>query len=537
MRTKRENWLKRAEKFNTAVGIIAMLIVLICYLFTRNEYKTFSDLTNEIQPITVAHLEDGSVEYFFNVSDCRDTCNGMVFFTSHQLVKGYAGGKEIFDFTHVEKPWGSTPGSNFHFVEINDRMANLAIVVKPVYEVVRGQQLSFFVGNSNEMYNSIMEESMPRFFVSLLIVIFSMVLFAYYIIMRDRVHLSKELLYLSYLSFFAGIWSLNETDVTSLLIRNKVFDSIIPYFCLMLVVPPFVRFFDSYLDLKSKIVKDIVSTYAITQFIVLTILHFTGILEFRESLAMMQLLIFISSLYMFLGVIGKIITGKINRHVKICAFGLTAFFAAVVIDISQYYKGLGDSDHAGRYVFLAFVFLLAWDMIKDAYDIIEKGRRAKQLEVFALTDSMTGLFNRNAFESHADTENRLEGLVAVVADANGLKKCNDTYGHDAGDIYITKVADTFNHVFGKYGNCYRIGGDEFCCIIPSGKHVNMERLKKQFYTEIYTINLSGDYAFNIGVAVGDACYDKAVDRDFRSLVKRADVSMYANKKATKAQVS
>ena len=47
-------------------------------------------------------------------------------------------------------------------------MVNLAIVVKPVYEVVRGQQLSFFVGNSNEMYNSIMEESMPRFFVSLL---------------------------------------------------------------------------------------------------------------------------------------------------------------------------------------------------------------------------------------------------------------------------------------------------------------------------------------------------------------------------------
>ncbi len=65
----------------------------------------------------------------------------------------------------------------------------------------------------------------------------------------------------------------------------------------------------------------------------------------------------------------------------------------------------------------------------------------------------------------------------------------------------------------------------------------MERLKKQFYTEIYTINLSGDYAFNIGVAIGDACYDKTVDRDFRSLVKRADVSMYANKKATKAQVS
>ena len=124
-----------------------------------------------------------------------------------------------------------------------------------------------------------------------------------------------------------------------------------------------------------------------------------------------------------------------------------------------------------------------------------------------------------------------------MADANGLKKCNDTYGHDAGDIYITEVAEIFNSVFGKYGNCYRIGGDEFCCIIPSGRHVNMERLKKEFYTKIYTVNLNGNYEFNIGVAVGDACYDSAVDRDFRSLVKRADVSMYENKKATKAQIS
>ena len=65
----------------------------------------------------------------------------------------------------------------------------------------------------------------------------------------------------------------------------------------------------------------------------------------------------------------------------------------------------------------------------------------------------------------------------------------------------------------------------------------MERLKKQFYTEIYRINLNGEYEFHIGVAIGDACFDRAVDRDFRSLVKRADVSMYENKRATKAQAS
>ena len=153
--------------------------------------------------------------------------------------------------------------------------------------------------------------------------------------------------------------------------------------------------------------------------------------------------------------------------------------------------------------------------------------------MFALTDSMTGLLNRNAFESHAKSGDTLEGVVAVVADANGLKKCNDTFGHEAGDEYITIVADIFNSVYGKYGNCYRTGGDEFCCIIHADNQINTERLKKLFLTKVFTANLEGGHKYKIGVAIGDAIYDAKLDVDFRALVKRADASMYENKRAGK----
>ena len=125
-------------------------------------------------------------------------------------------------------------------------------------------------------------------------------------------------------------------------------------------------------------------------------------------------------------------------------------------------------------------------------------------------------------------------MVAVVADANGLKHCNDTFGHEAGDEYITIVAEIFNDVYGKYGNCYRTGGDEFCCIIPANRNVNTERLKNLFMTKIYTANVNGEHKYKIGVAIGDATYDSSVDSDFRALVKRADAHMYENKRESKS---
>lgn len=445
-------------------------------------------------------------------------------------------GHRIYQFNKTGGIWGSTPGSTYNFIEINESMTNVAIVVTPVYDVVADQSLTFYIGSTFEMYDGLISESMPRFMISLLIIIIGVFLFFYYQFMHTKQNLSKEIRYLSFFTIMAGVWSLNETDVTTLIVIDKAFNSLIPYFTLMLVVPAFVLFFDSYLNFTNKIFKRIMLIASMIEVVTCTILHLTKIAEFRETLWVMQLMLIIAAIYMFAGVLSQIIRRKITRQTQICAIGLTLFLVAVLVDIRQYYIALGDTDRIGRFAFLIFVILLSWDMIKDANEIIEKGRRAKQLEIFALTDSMTGLFNRNAFESHAETESELKGLIAVVADANGLKACNDTYGHEAGDEYITTVAEIFSSVFSKYGNCYRTGGDEFCCIIPNGNQVNVDRLKRLVMTKIYTANMDGEHRFSLGMAIGSAKYDASIDTDFRAIVKRADSDMYENKKKFKQSV-
>ena len=517
---------------NNIMLCICAVALLVCFLATREEANDDTP-TVKIEPYQVAKLEDGSKEYFFDLTSFDSRYSGMMFFTAHQSVKAYNAGRQVYSFTETGGFWGSTPGSSYNFISVNEKMLNVAVIIKPAYDAVVDQVPSFYVGSAYEMYDALIEDSLPRFVASLLVLMFSFGMFLYYIFMHKKLQLDRSLVYLAYFAFFIGLWSLNETDVAILVFDNRIFDSIIPYFCLMMVVPPFVLFFDSYLGINGKIIKRVVIFASMILFIVNTVLHFTKIAEYRETLTSVQVMLFIAVAYVVGSVIVQIIHKDFSRQMRVCAGGVSLFLIATIIDVRNYYQELGDSDKLGRYAFLIFVALLACDLIRGTNEIIEKGRHAKRLEVFALTDKMTGLYNRNAFESHADAEDNLDGIIAVVADANGLKECNDTFGHEAGDEYISLVADIFNSVFGRYGNCYRIGGDEFCCIIPAGRETDMERLKKLFKSKIYTANIEGKYKYSIGVAIGTAKFDCKVDGDFRSLVKRADACMYQNKKASK----
>lgn len=517
---------------NDVMIIACIAIMIVCYLGTNVNRDEIS-YTTKIEPYSYAVLEDGTKEYYFDLQEYDYRYTALMFYTCHQAVEVYNSGRLIYSFNKTGGIWGSTTGTNINIVEVNEKMIQVAVKIKPLYNEVADQSFEVYLGSAYQMYDEILADSMPKFIASMLIIIFSGILFAYYVFMNKKQGLNRDLLHLAYFALFIGLWTANETDAAVLIFNNRIFDSIVPYLCLMLVVPPFILFFDSYLQLNSKILKKIILGLSMVEFVVCVTLHLTKIAEFRQTLPYIQLMLLVAALYMVGGVFVQLFKKNYSRRLRICGVGLGLFMISIVGDIVNYYKGVGDSDRFGRYLFLLFIVMFASDLIRSTYEIIEKGRRAKQLEVFALTDSMTGLFNRNAFESQATSNKSLEGVTVVVADANGLKDCNDTYGHEAGDEYITIVAETFGKVFGKYGNCYRTGGDEFCCIIPPTKSADMERLKKIFLTMIYTANLEGNHQYKLGVAIGYAKYDTNLDEDFRAIVKRADASMYENKKKAK----
>ncbi|MCM1106790.1 MAG: diguanylate cyclase [Blautia sp.] len=169
----------------------------------------------------------------------------------------------------------------------------------------------------------------------------------------------------------------------------------------------------------------------------------------------------------------------------------------------------------------------------------ELKKQVSSVNEFARTDSLTTVHNKSAYQEQikALTEDiemdRAQFSVAVL-DVNSLKHMNDTYGHEAGDLWITGAATAMERAFGR-SRVYRIGGDEFAVIFEPKGRKHYDRMMTEFYKEIDRFNNRDDkiYKEKLQVACGLADYDKSIDRQYADVFRRADDEMYKNKKFLK----
>ena len=139
-------------------------------------------------------------------------------------------------------------------------------------------------------------------------------------------------------------------------------------------------------------------------------------------------------------------------------------------------------------------------------------------------DKTTRLLNRRCFER--SIENIKSKVCVLVFDINNFKIINDTYGHTVGDECLENVARIIFSVYGKYGQCYRIGGDEMCVILDK-YFDNTEILNARLQQE--AARLCSKYGDVFGISVGYAYCDGGKTTFAEALIK-ADEMMYKNKK-------
>lgn len=167
-------------------------------------------------------------------------------------------------------------------------------------------------------------------------------------------------------------------------------------------------------------------------------------------------------------------------------------------------------------------------------------KRMKRLENRAYIDTLTGLQNRTAYyEYNSALSKKMEEGKAdysiLMVDVNYLKKMNDVYGHEQGNLYLQGAAALIRKSFGN-DHLYRIGGDEFVVILEGKAQEGVEGRMKAFRDEI--ARLQADDALKpwekISAAVGIAKYEKGTHRDPEEVLRKADEAMYADKLAMKA---
>ncbi len=151
------------------------------------------------------------------------------------------------------------------------------------------------------------------------------------------------------------------------------------------------------------------------------------------------------------------------------------------------------------------------------------------VRLFAKTDQVTELPNRNAFAVDYFHKRRRPVPVLVSFDLNHLKNFNDSQGHDTGDHYLRSFAQTAQKRLRPYGRLYRIGGDEFCLTSFSDPDQLREALG-----ELQRAGKGdpefGDFPLDFAYGMAERMPGES-NEDF---LRRADAEMYADKRREKS---
>ena len=172
-------------------------------------------------------------------------------------------------------------------------------------------------------------------------------------------------------------------------------------------------------------------------------------------------------------------------------------------------------------------------------DLFLSWKRLESLFTAALSDPLTGLMNRLAYERRLREEwNRSSrtntSIGVVVVDLDGFKKVNDTYGHIVGDELLVELGRKLEAAMRSYDVVARFGGDEFVALClgcsPGDIQIPVSRLLNSI-AEI-ELNVDGEsiqIQASVGAAVRHSGFDENIPED---LFVAADNCLYEAKKST-----
>lgn len=512
------------------LGIVLMLLSVFV-----GEAKIMSTASGARELHTVKEQIDEDIrEYSLQLESIKRGNSCIAFFTLHQYIWVYQDGELIYSVEDGETIFGNTPGGGWHYVQIDPWAKDVRVRFEAVYPQVRDIRIDFFQGDGQKMAVTSMRRSIFEILISIIDMTLGIIMMVYYIVINKEMLLGRGIWYFGLFSTIVGIWSLNESELMTILVQNRVAASYFGYTLIMLMIAPFVLFVREFFGLGRDKYAYAISIMSFANFIICTILHLTGNFEFKRTVWSSFILMFLSLVYLVYALRYRIKRKGFDRITKNNLLGLILLGGAFVTDMAAYYVGAIRTDVFGRAVFLCYIILVGAEAAKNTVSKISVGHKAEVYRELAVKDILTGLYNRNAYDQWALENQRPRRTAVITFDLNELKQCNDTRGHAAGDKYIQDASALMVKIFEPAGRCYRIGGDEFCAIV---ENVNEDWIEKrlnelELLEEAYN---QKNQSARMWIAHGYAIYDEKIDHSIEQTRERADELMYQNKRLKKKQ--
>jgi len=200
------------------------------------------------------------------------------------------------------------------------------------------------------------------------------------------------------------------------------------------------------------------------------------------------------------------------------------------------------SDTLGRPISLKTVLL---DVLSSSglvrVPVILEYDELKKIRLNAVTDPLTGLYNRRLFAEHFDKElNRARRyglpLGIVILDLHRFKEVNDKYGHPRGDEVLRAAASTLQKALRTSDSAFRIGGDEFALLLPQTDAAQALALSRRIETVFAETLRPLQLTFAVTMDHGVATFPQDGDQSDQ-LIRVADERLYRFKNANQVRAA
>ncbi|MBU5678990.1 GGDEF domain-containing protein [Blautia sp. MSJ-9] len=421
-------------------------------------------------------------------------------------------------------------GSFWRSVKLGDDYdgKTLTIELKPEYEmqVVSGYVPNIFWGTQPALMLMILKNVSVYLVLTVFLIVLGCVMMLYGLPLLRKKR-SSQFFFLALFSIDTGLWMLIETHILEMFVRNIPVVIYLSYFTYGMMPVLLVRFLLSYEEFKKKIYLQLLYLGGIFLNIFQLFWSMTGICSEFESQGL-------NRIYLGLTVVGLLVlllsVRNAEKEERKLYSGIFILVLSTVLEFGYFL--LIDKKNSGRILIIGiclFVINSGISLIREVRAMQRSDIERAVLVKMAYTDGMTQLGNRFAYDQEKSRLESLENvrIIILIADMNGLKKANDSYGHSYGDQIICKTAEILQDSFQNLGKCFRLGGDEFCVLAENVERTVFETGVRHMEEKTATLqaNIEG-YGISFGIAEG-------VSRDIEDIYHIADNLMYSKKRTIK----
>lgn len=546
-----KEFFKTNRKYMSALGVFYCIMCIMGVLITTvDRYPKQVDVTPYINigtaerifvdgkeeasyvtlPYDVRNKTSKELDIYIKIPENPYDVSAITFIASQKNVWVYHGLKEIYAHVYEMTPNTKNTGSGRVFCPLIGIKSGEIIRIR----LQRINEIQFNAVDNVILKSAIMTENshIPKnnivfaialglFSAGVLLLVASMVYTSFGASIAALMHLA--IFTISY----AG-WTICSSKMAQVFTSNWELTHAIEYMCLYAMPISIWGFLDSNWNFQSKFIKFMMHIMILLFSIAMT-LRLLGIVEFYEILSFYHIVIISSFLFVIIAALKQFSQKPFSLKLFYIAFLLLVVMGGH--ETLKFYKSPPYDALENQLIFAlaAMIIVMVISYISSSRESLEKFFEDRIYKELAYKDALTGLGNRARFERDIEVleeeKHNLENLILVIADANYLKKINDTMGHLVGDKAIQIMAEAMKKAFNDIDEIYRIGGDEFCIIIQNQSAEDVHK-KLEIVGERL---LCSELGFPISLSYGFEAYDPKVHDSLIALYKAADDKMYETK--------